>query len=86
MVREFLTREVFSRLAAMTDGDDADLRADLAASQVVGLMMTRYALKLQPIASASADDLARRVGPVLQWHLFGDHRTGDLDAQERPGE
>lgn len=81
MVREFLTREVFSRLAAMAEGDDAELRADLAASQVVGLMMTRYALKLQPIASASVDELARRVGPVLQWHLFG-----DLDVQRGPGE
>lgn len=72
MLREFLTREVFTRLAALAHSSDADLRADLAASQVVGLMMTRYALKLQPIASASADELARRVGPVLQWHLFGD--------------
>lgn len=72
MVREFLTREVFSRLAALNDGaDDAELRADLAAAQIVGLIMTRYVLKLEPVAAASADELARRVGPVLQWHLFG---------------
>lgn len=81
MLREFLTREVFTRLAALTHSDDADLRADLAASQVVGLMMTRYALKLEPIASASPDELARRVGPVIQWHLFG-----DLDGRVGPGE
>ena len=81
MLREFLTREVFARLAALTHADDADLRADLAASQIVGLMMTRYALKLQPIASADADELARRVGPVIQWHLFG-----DLDGRAGPGE
>jgi AcrR family transcriptional regulator len=36
MLREFLTREVFARLAALTHADDADLRADLAASQIVG--------------------------------------------------
>lgn len=72
MVREFLTREVFSRLAALNDGaDDAELRADLAAAQIVGLIVTRYVLKLEPVAAASADELARRVGPVLQWHLFG---------------
>jgi len=70
-VREFLTREVFSRLAALSDQPDADLRANLAASQLVGLMMTRFALRLEPIASASPDELARRIGPVLQWHLFG---------------
>lgn len=72
MVREFLTREVFSRLVALNAGaEDAALRADLAAAQVVGLMMTRYVLALEPVASASPDELARRVGPVLQWHLFG---------------
>lgn len=72
MVREFLAREVFSRLAALNpDADDADLRADLAASQIVGLIMTRYVLKLDPVAATPADELARRVGPVLQWHLFG---------------
>ncbi|MDN4615828.1 TetR family transcriptional regulator [Leifsonia sp. F6_8S_P_1B] len=71
MVREFLTREVFSRLAALNDGPDAALRANLAASQLVGLMMTRFALRLEPIASASPDELAKRIGPVLQWHLFG---------------
>lgn len=72
MVREFLTREVLSKLAALSDGPDARLRAELAASQLVGIMMTRYALQVEPIASAPADELARRVGPVLQWHLFGD--------------
>ncbi len=81
MLREFLTREVFTRLASLAHTDDADLRADLAASQIVGLMMTRYALKLKPIATATPDELARRVGPVIQWHLFG-----DLDGGAGPGE
>jgi AcrR family transcriptional regulator len=81
MLREFLTREVFARLAALANADDAQLRADLAASQIVGVMMTRYALKLEPIASADPDELARRVGPVIQWHLFG-----DVDGGRGPGE
>lgn len=81
MLREFLTREVFARLAALANADDAQLRADLAASQIVGVMMTRYALKLEPIASADPDELARRVGPVIQWHLFG-----DIDGGRGPGE
>ena len=74
MLKEFLAREVFARLAAAADsGDagDADLRADLAATQIVGLMITRYVLELEPIAGAPIEEVARRVGPVLQWHLFG---------------
>ncbi|GAA1438587.1 TetR/AcrR family transcriptional regulator [Leifsonia poae] len=73
MLREFLTREVFLRLATAAGGDDdARLRANLAAAQLVGVMITRFVLKLEPIATAPAEDLARRVGPVIQWHLFGD--------------
>lgn len=71
MVREFLAREVLSKLASLSDAPDAALRGELAAAQLVGIMMTRYALQVEPIASAPADELARRVGPVLQWHLFG---------------
>jgi len=79
MLKEFLTREVFVRLATLAGGQDADLRANLAASQLVGLMLARFVLKLEPIAHASADELARRVGPVVQWHLFGDPSAGSLD-------
>jgi AcrR family transcriptional regulator len=71
MVREFLAREVFSKLAGLAGGADGELRAELAASQLVGLMMARYALQVEPIASAPIDELAGRIGPVLQWHLFG---------------
>ncbi|MGN7798291.1 TetR/AcrR family transcriptional regulator [Leifsonia sp. 22587] len=72
MVREFLQREVLSKLASLSDAPDASLRGELAAAQLVGIMMTRYALQVEPIASTPAEELARRVGPVLQWHLFGD--------------
>ncbi|MFP3465890.1 TetR family transcriptional regulator [Leifsonia sp. SIMBA_070] len=72
MMREFLTREVLAKLAALTDAPEPHLRAELAASQLVGVMVTRYGLRLEPIAGASADELARRVGPVIQWHLFGE--------------
>ncbi|WP_285116120.1 TetR family transcriptional regulator [Leifsonia sp. fls2-241-R2A-40a] len=71
MVREFLSREVLSKLAALSDEPDATLRGELAASQLVGVMMTRYGLQVEPIASTPAEELVRRVGPVLQYHLFG---------------
>jgi AcrR family transcriptional regulator len=72
MLKEFLAREVFVRLASAANDDDAILRANLAASQLVGMMITRFVLKLDPIATTSPDELARRIGPVIQWHLFGD--------------
>lgn len=81
MLKEFLVREVFQRLAAASSSEDADLRANLAAAQLVGVLITRFVLRLEPIASTPTEELARRVGPVIQWHLFG---TGEplpaLDA------
>ncbi len=71
MLKEFLVREVFQRLAAASASEDADLRANLAASQLVGVLLTRFVLRLEPIASTPTDELVRRVGPVIQWHLFG---------------
>jgi AcrR family transcriptional regulator len=69
--KEFLVREVFLKLARAAGGDDAELRADLAASQVVGLMVIRFVLRVEPLASAPVEDLVQRVGPVIQWHLTG---------------
>jgi AcrR family transcriptional regulator len=81
MLKEFLVREVFQRLAAASGSADADLRANLAASQLVGLMLTRFVLRLEPIASTPTEELVQRVGPVIQWHLFGtEHALPALDA------
>lgn len=46
-------------------------RATLAGSQLVGLAMIRYVLRLEPIASASIDRLAEVVGPTIQRYLTG---------------
>ena len=64
LLREFLVREVFRRIAAALDAPDAELRANLAASQIVGIMLARYVLRLSRSASAPIDDLVARVGPV----------------------
>lgn len=78
MLREFLRREIMLRLATRLGGaDDAELRAELAASQVVGIIMVRYILEFEPIASASEDELVARVAPVVQFHLTGYPRVLD---------
>ncbi|WP_017204564.1 TetR family transcriptional regulator [Microbacterium algeriense] len=66
----FLSRELVGRIASALGVPDAELRATLVASQVAGLLLTRYVLKLSPITTASIDDLVARVGPTLQRYLF----------------
>jgi len=68
-IRDYLTQEVFARVATRLDGPDAQLRMNLVASQLAGLMLARYGLRLEPLASTPVDELARRVGPVIQQYL-----------------
>lgn len=75
MLREFLTREVFNRIVDRLGADDPDLRASLAASQMVGVAVCRYVLQLQPLASADAEDLVDLVAPTLQAYLTGELRS-----------
>ena len=49
----------------------AQERAALAGSQLVGLAMIRYVLRLEPIAGASIDHLVEVVGPTIQHYLTG---------------
>lgn len=71
MIRQFLMREVLGRVAAELDTDDSELRASLAASQIVGLIIARYGLRLGALAEATPDEVVARVGPIVQWHLMG---------------
>ena len=71
-LRDFLSRVVLEPLARAAGGDDtAPLRASLAASQLLGLAVARYVVGLEPLASAPADQLAPRIGAVLDLHLRG---------------
>jgi AcrR family transcriptional regulator len=68
-MREFVTEEVLGRLARALELDQPRLRASLVASQLVGLAMLRYVVKVEPLASASATDVATLLGPTLQRYL-----------------
>ncbi|MGI8446450.1 MAG: TetR family transcriptional regulator [Streptosporangiaceae bacterium] len=68
LFRGFVQREVVARVVA-TLGDGADLRVELAMSQIIGLAMARYVFRVEPLASADVDEVAALVGPVFQRYL-----------------
>lgn len=74
MVRELITREVFARIVDALGVDDAELRASLLGSQVVGLVMARHILGVEPLASLPPERAAAAMAPTLQRYL-----TGPLD-------
>jgi AcrR family transcriptional regulator len=83
MLREFITEEVLGQIAHRLGGPDARLRATLIGSQIIGLAMARYIVRVEPLASAPPDRLAAAIGPTLQRYLTGDI-TARATAWSRP--
>jgi AcrR family transcriptional regulator len=74
LLREFLTSRILRRVVATLDvpAAEREARGALVASQLVGLVMTRYVLRLEPLASASAESLVAAYAPTLQRYLTGE--------------
>lgn len=71
VLRGFIGREVLGRLAVGLGGGDASLRAALAGSQLVGMAMARYVVRVEPLASADRETLVAALAPTLQRYLTG---------------
>jgi AcrR family transcriptional regulator len=71
--RRIVATQVLRRIAGRLDVADAELRAELAAAQLVGIAMIRYVIKVEPLASADPEQIIRRVAPVVQAHLTAPH-------------
>lgn len=57
----FTSNEILGRLAPRLDVDMAETRIALAGSQLLGIVMARYVLKLPPLAALSPAEVARLV-------------------------
>lgn len=64
--------------------EDADYRAAMAATQMLGLALAKYVLALPAVAGASTDDLASAIGPTLDRYLTGEIRPpgGGTDSHD----
>ena len=76
LMREMVARTVLNRISTGLPGgeQEARLRGNLVASQLVGLMVARYVVRLEPLASATEEDVVRMLTPTIQRYL-----TGELD-------
>ena len=82
MVRQFITRVVIRRIVGSLDTDNPELRATLVGSQMVGLAMARYVLRLEPLASATTEEVVAAVAPTIQRYLTGEIAP-PLDGAQR---
>jgi AcrR family transcriptional regulator len=69
MMREFLGEAILDRVAAAIEADRPRLRADLCASQIVGILMARQILALPELAAADRELLVGVYGRTVQRYL-----------------
>ena len=71
MLRDFLRERLYGPLFEALGSDRPDLRANLLATQMIGLGMIRYVQRFEPLASAKPADVIAWVGPSAQRYLTG---------------
>lgn len=67
-----LARNVLiTSLLSVLEGDDRELRANLIASQLIGMATMRYVVRLEPLADATVDDVVRLYATGMQSTIDG---------------
>ena len=74
LLREFVLTKIVRRVVGSLEmpPEEREARGALVASQVAGLVLMRYVLQLEPLASASREEVVAAVGPTVQRYLTGD--------------
>ncbi|MEO3885437.1 TetR family transcriptional regulator [Nonomuraea sp. B5E05] len=70
-MREVFAGQIASLVARLSGAEGAAHRAGLISTQLLGLALTRYVLRLPPMAEADTETLVREIGPVVQHYLTG---------------
>lgn len=70
--RSFMQDYVLTAVSGQLGGEQARLRAMLAASQLVGTAVLRYVMKIPPLATLSGDELVRVIAPTVTRYLTAD--------------
>ncbi len=65
-LREYLESAVVDRVVTVLGVPDARMRVSLATSYLLGIATMRYVLAIEPIASATEDEIVALVAPAVQ--------------------
>jgi AcrR family transcriptional regulator len=71
-LRQMFAAQVLPALARTGPPDTAARRAGLVASQLLGLALTRYVLRLPPVVAMPADFIVRTIGKTIQRYATGE--------------
>jgi AcrR family transcriptional regulator len=71
MLREFIQNLLVGPIVGAVAPDRVELRGSLVGSQLIGLGMARYVLRLEPLASAEHEVVVAAIAPTVQRYLTG---------------
>jgi len=71
-LRDAFRAQVAPAIARIGRPDTAQVRAGLVATQLLGLAMARYVLRLQPVTAMPAELIVRVIGGTIQRYVEGD--------------
>ncbi len=80
LFRTFIEDVITAEIGPRVDNPQGSgtTRVQFVASQLVGVVMARYILRLEPFASLPPEQIARTIAPNLQRYLTGDLPDGLL--------
>ena len=71
LLREFVITQILRRAVGelVPDPAEAPMRASLVATQIAGVLVARYVLKIEPLAGADREVIVAAIGPNVQRFL-----------------
>jgi AcrR family transcriptional regulator len=78
-LRALIERTLVAAASAELGAKDARLRAEIVGAQMIGLFISRCIVGVEPLASASIDEIVALLGPALDMVL------GPTKRQDAPG-
>ncbi len=70
-LRNVFTKQVKRTIGAVVEQDELDRRAALVSTEMLGVALTRYILRLPAVAGQAPQDVIRDHAPSVQRHLHG---------------
>jgi AcrR family transcriptional regulator len=70
VVREMIGSQLVE-FARLMEGDRPDIRASLLATQFLGMVIARFVVRVEPLASMRGDEIADWLGPTFDLYLAG---------------
>lgn len=78
LIEEFVTTRVVGQIAKAIGVSHPELRATLVGAQLIGLVMVRFVVRIEPLASVDPEVVVGCFGPTIHHYL-----TGDLDLPKQ---